>query len=107
MFALLLAAWPIAATAEVAPEFEVHGTAEKPAIGRLLSLTGDFSVKILSELGESSVKNAYSIRRRDRQLPPMPTGPQLISTTGDRGHPPRRRQQKPDLPSRWPRSQVR
>jgi hypothetical protein len=43
-----------------------------------------FTATLADNTGRATVKNVLSLRRSDLPLPPLPTGPQLATTAGDR-----------------------
>src|SRR5687768_11906313 len=78
MFATLLAA--------VAPEpapFVALGPADEPVTGRLVRLA-DGAAELAAGAKTVTVRDVYSLRRQGVALPPLPRGPLLITTTGDR-----------------------
>jgi hypothetical protein len=84
MGSLFLATLLGAAPVDPQPNFSLLSPGEERHRGRIVRLNPDFSVVVNSGVQENTVKNVYSIRRTDRPLPPFPTGPQLITTNGDR-----------------------
>ncbi|VTT96876.1 Putative carbohydrate binding protein OS=Singulisphaera acidiphila (strain ATCC BAA-1392 / DSM 18658 / VKM B-2454 / MOB10) GN=Sinac_1843 PE=4 SV=1: NPCBM [Gemmataceae bacterium] len=76
MFALVLALLP--ATDD--GRFVVVPAAGEPVTGRLATLTPDFTARV----GATDLKDALSVRRVGRPVPPLPTGPQLVTANGDR-----------------------
>lgn len=81
IFALLLVGQP---AIELPPTFMATGPNLEAKSGRLLSLSADFAAKLSAGGQETSIPSIFSLRRFDRTIPPLPTGPQLISTYGDR-----------------------
>ncbi len=82
MHALLLAA-SLAAPAEPTAFVAVSPADERPT-GKLNRLTRDFSATLSTRTGDIAVSDVLSLRRTDRPLPSFPTGPQLVTTAGDR-----------------------
>jgi len=80
MFALLLALAPLPNDAP----FVIVSASDEPITGKLLRLSIDFTATVASRNGDASVKDAISIRRINQSIPPFPTGPQLITASGDR-----------------------
>jgi hypothetical protein len=85
MYALLIAAMQFQVAAPgIEPTFIAASPNEKGSSGRIVRLNPDFTLVLTEGLEETTVKGVYSLRQSDRTLPPLPTGPQLITTTGDR-----------------------
>ncbi len=77
----------VALTLQAPPEantFVVTSPSLEPETGALLGLTAEFTATLAQRLGRSDVKDVLSLRRPDQPLPAWPTGPQIITTTGDR-----------------------
>jgi hypothetical protein len=83
MLSSLLALTVIAAAPEPTPTFRAVSPAAVQPTGRLVRLTPDLTAVLLTP-GETGVPNVISLRRTDRPVPSFPTGPQLITATGDR-----------------------
>ena len=66
------------------PTFVAESSSEQRPSGQLIRLTRTFTANLKSPAGETSVGNVISLRRADYLLPPFPTGPHLVTTTGDR-----------------------
>ena len=82
MHALLLAV-SLAAPADP-PAFVAVGPADERPVGKLTRLTSHPTATLSSLTGDVTVQDVLSLRRADRPLPPFPTGPQVITTAGDR-----------------------
>ncbi|WP_439628157.1 NPCBM/NEW2 domain-containing protein [Gemmata sp.] len=76
MFALVLALLPAADDGR----FVVVTAAGEPVVGKLATLTPDFTARV----GAADLKDVLSVRRVARPVPPLPTGPQLVTANGDR-----------------------
>lgn len=79
---LLLAAL-LAAAPEPAP-FVALGATGEPVAGQLVTLAADGTAELAAGAKAVTVRDVYSLRRQGVPLPPLPRGPLLISTTGDR-----------------------
>jgi hypothetical protein len=53
-------------------------------VGRLVKLSADGSAVLATAEGDAAVRNLISLRRTTLLLPPLPRGPVLITTSGDR-----------------------
>jgi hypothetical protein len=73
-----------AAPGDIEPTFNAVSPAEKSNRGRVVRLNPDFTVVLAEDLAETTTKDVISLRQSDRPMPPLPTGPHLITTTGDR-----------------------
>lgn len=80
---LLLLAATLSAPADPNSFVAVGPTDERP-IGKLERVARDWSATLSTRTGDISISDVLSLRRTDRPLPPFPTGPQLITTAGDR-----------------------
>jgi hypothetical protein len=82
---LILISFYIAADSNLSPIYTLVSPANDRPSGQIVRLNPDFSVTLAGTDGQQkTVKDVYSLRRLDRALPSPPTGPQLITTTGDR-----------------------
>ena len=84
MYTLILTAIHFAASADISPTFTVASPADERRSGQIVRLNPDSSVVLTEGLQTTTIKDVFSLRRIDRPLPPPPTGPHLITTTGDR-----------------------
>jgi hypothetical protein len=84
MYTLIFAAMQVAAPADFPPTFTAVSPADERRSGRIVQLNPDFSVVLTAGLQETKIKDVFSLRRTDRPLLSPPTGPHLITTTGDR-----------------------
>jgi hypothetical protein len=84
MYALPLALAVAAATADAPPVFVAAGPAGDSPAGPLVRLTPDLTATLGKPPRPDTVEDVYSLRRVGRRLPPFPTGPHLVTTTGDR-----------------------
>lgn len=66
------------------PSFIAIGPGDERPVGRVLRLSRNFTATLLTGAGEAAVGDLVSLRRSEFAVPPLPTGPQLISTAGDR-----------------------
>ena len=64
--------------------FVTGGAAGEPAVGTLVRLAPDGGVELTTPEGKVTVRDLVSLRRAAVALPPLPRGPVLITTTGDR-----------------------
>jgi hypothetical protein len=80
---LILAALLAAAAPEPGP-FVALGPADKPVTGRLVRLAADGTAELAAGAKTVTVRDAYSLHQRDVPRPPLPRGPLLVTTTGDR-----------------------
>lgn len=79
MFAALLI------VAAAAPDdFVAVGPGEARPMGRVIAIAADGRATIATATGEVEVADVVSVRRAGAPLPPLPRGPVLIATTGDR-----------------------
>src|SRR4051812_9424045 len=83
MFAFLLSL-TCARLPDNEPSFVAVSPADSRPTGRLLGMTRDFTATLKTPTGETAVADVFSLRRADRLLPSFPTGPHLVTTTGDR-----------------------
>jgi len=67
-----------------APRFVAESSAEGSTSGVLERLTPDFSATMRTNTGRTTIAGVVSLRRSDRVIPGLPTGPHVITTTGDR-----------------------
>lgn len=74
----------VAAPGDFPPTFTAISPANEEWSGRIVQLKPDFTVVLTAGAQETTVKDVISLRRIDRPLPSPPTGPHLITTTGDR-----------------------
>jgi len=84
MYTLIFTAIHFAASADISPTFTVVSPADERRSGQIVRLNPDFSVVLTEGLRSTTIKDVFSLRRIDRPLPSLPTGPHLITTTGDR-----------------------
>ncbi|HEV3438219.1 MAG TPA: hypothetical protein VG122_12720, partial [Gemmata sp.] len=84
MYTLIFTALHVAAAADISPTFTAVSPDDERRSGQIARLNPDFSVVLTERLRETTIKDVFSLRRIDRPLPPPPTGPHLITTTGDR-----------------------
>ncbi len=83
MFALpLLVAF--LAPVDPARAFVASGTEREPLVGRIVKLAADGSVELATAEGNVAIRDVVSLRRMSVRLPPLPRGPVLITTNGDR-----------------------
>jgi NPCBM/NEW2 domain-containing protein len=82
MYALLLSL-SLAAPND-APAFLVESTDDERSSGQITRLASDLTATLKTGGGAASVANVISLRRADLVTPGFPTGPQLITTAGDR-----------------------
>lgn len=80
---LLLLAAALSAPAD-SPQFVAVGPTDERPVGKLERVARDMSTTLSTRTGDISISDVLSLRRTDRPLPPFPTGPQLITTAGDR-----------------------
>jgi hypothetical protein len=66
------------------PAFVVDSPADERPTGQLLRLTRAFTASLKSSKSETTIANVISLRRVGHALPPFPTGPHIVTTTGDR-----------------------
>jgi hypothetical protein len=64
--------------------FVAVSPADERPVGRLLRLSADGAAELATATGPVVVRDVISLRRTDVPLPPLPRGPALITTTGDR-----------------------
>src|SRR5262245_49265076 len=83
MVQFLLAA-VVAAPLADDPPFVATSPAEEQPAGKLVRLTAEFTGSLAGPAGETTVKDLLGLRRSDIPLPPLPTGPHLVTTAGDR-----------------------
>jgi hypothetical protein len=98
MYALLLAAMQIAAPGVDSLAFIAVSAAGENNSGQIVRMFPDFTVVLATGNKETTIKDIISLRRGDLiqthlirdpvlaevPLPPLPNGPHLITTTGDR-----------------------
>ncbi|MDB5308023.1 MAG: hypothetical protein JWO38_2225 [Gemmataceae bacterium] len=84
MGSLILAAVIGTATLADPPDFAAVGPEDGPATGTLVSLTADGTAGIATADGNVTVRAVISLRRSSIPIPPLPRGPVLITTAGDR-----------------------
>ncbi|MFO0803752.1 MAG: NPCBM/NEW2 domain-containing protein [Gemmataceae bacterium] len=65
-------------------EFVVTGPDSIRFAGRVVKLAADGSVELVAEERPITIRDAISVRRSGVPLPPLPRGPVLLTTTGDR-----------------------
>ena len=83
MFALpLLVAF--LAPVDPASAFVASGSEKEPAVGRIVKLAADGSVELATSEGNVAVREIVCLRRMSLPLPPLPRGPVLLTTHGDR-----------------------
>jgi len=80
MYTLLFALIPVGSDAT----FIVESQKEGPVTGKLIRLTSGFSATFAMRTGDAEFNDILSLRRANRQIPEFPTGPQLLTTSGDR-----------------------
>ncbi len=80
MYALVLALLPVPGESA----FAVNIATGEPLTGKLLRLSPEFTAVLTTRTGETHAKNVISLRSATRPIPPFPTGPQLLTTNGDR-----------------------
>jgi hypothetical protein len=73
----------LAVQVEVPTFVAVSPESERP-IGHLVRLTPGLTATLQAKGGERDVANVISLRRSDSVIPGFPTGPQLVTTAGDR-----------------------
>jgi hypothetical protein len=83
MFQFLLAA-VVAAPLADEPQFVATSPADERPAGKLVRLTPEFIATVSTKGGEVTVKDVFGLRRSDVPLPALPTGPHLLTTSGDR-----------------------
>jgi hypothetical protein len=84
---MLTGLMPVVLLAAAAPpeaEFLASSPAKAQPVGRLVTLTPDGVVTLETADGKVAVRDVVSLRRTDLPLPPLPRGPELVTTTGDR-----------------------
>jgi hypothetical protein len=84
MYALLIAALQVAAPGDAAPTFAAVSAVDEGESGRLIRLSPDFTAVLTRGNKEFAIKEVIGLRRSERPLPPLPNGPHLITTSGDR-----------------------
>ena len=72
------------APVDPASAFVTSGSEHEPAVGRIVKLAADGSVELATSEGNFTVRDFVSLRRISVALPPLPRGPVLITTIGDR-----------------------
>jgi hypothetical protein len=82
MYALVLSL--AVAAPDDATAFVAVSPADEAATGKLVRLTRDFTATLATDAGKTTVADVVSLRRVDCVLPPLPTGPHLVTTAGDR-----------------------
>jgi hypothetical protein len=70
--------------AQVPPIFLIETASEERASGSVVRLGREFAAVIATPRGEVMLEHVLRIRRNDRAIPPSPTGPHVVTTTGDR-----------------------
>ena len=80
-FALLLA---ISAPVDDADAFIASNPDKEQPVGRIVKLAADGSVELATAEGIVTVRDFVSLRRPSEALPPLPRGPVLLTTNGDR-----------------------
>lgn len=80
----LILATLLAAPAPDSGPFVALGPADEPVTGRLVKLAADGTAELATGPKTATVRESYSLRRRDVPLPPLPRGPLLVTPTGDR-----------------------
>jgi hypothetical protein len=76
LLSLLLAAPP--------GDFVVAGTDAERATGRIVKIAADGGVELATDDKSIVVRDAISIRKANTPIPPLPRGPVLLTSTGDR-----------------------
>jgi hypothetical protein len=66
------------------PTFTVTGTGDETPTGTLTSLSLSLGAQVATPDGARTVKGLVALRRVGVRVPPLPGGPQLITTAGDR-----------------------
>jgi hypothetical protein len=79
MYTLILALIPTADNST----FEIT-TAGEVLTAKLLRLNPDFTATAVTRTGEVQLKDVVGLRRSGQVIPPLPTGPQLMTAYGDR-----------------------
>ena len=77
-------AFLILAAALAESDFVATSTADDRPAGRFRKLNSDGSAELDTSQGKQVVRDLISLRRAGVPLPPLPRGPVLITTTGDR-----------------------
>jgi hypothetical protein len=72
------------ASADADAAFAATSPSDEQPIGRLVRLTADGSAVLATAEGDAAVRNVISLRRTALPLPPLPRGPVLLTTSGDR-----------------------
>ena len=80
-FALLLA---LAVPVDDASAFVASSPERDQPVGRIVKIAADGSVELATAEGNITVRDLVSLRRTTTPVPPLPRGPVLITTTGDR-----------------------
>jgi hypothetical protein len=73
----------LAAAVAPAPIFVADSPAADRPVGKLLALTPD-GAELETPDGKRAVPGVFGLRRANAPLPPLPLGPALVTTTGDR-----------------------
>jgi hypothetical protein len=82
MFAILLALAPSAPPA--ADSFVILSATDEHTASKLVRFSPEFTATITTRLGEQNVQDVLSLRRAGRTLPAFPTGPHLVTASGER-----------------------
>ena len=80
MYALFLALVPLPNDSP----FVVAAATGEPMTGKLLQFSTDFTAKVATRKGETTLADVISVRRVNCPIPPFPTEPQLLTANGDR-----------------------
>jgi hypothetical protein len=84
MLLTLLIALAPAAPSDTAPRFTAYSRAEERPTGALIKLYADGSAELATDGVQRMVRDLISLRRTRLPLPPLPRGPVMITTSGDR-----------------------
>jgi hypothetical protein len=83
MLAILLALAPSAPPA-AADSFVIVSATDEPTTAKLVRFSPDFTATITTRPGKTVLKDVLSMRRVGRAVPAFPTGPQLVTASGER-----------------------
>jgi hypothetical protein len=83
MYAVILALLQAAAP-DAQPTFSVVSASEERHTGQVVGLAADSKLTVATSAGEAPVADLVSLHRIDVPTPSFPSGPQVITTTGDR-----------------------